>query len=274
MKRIMSAGLLIGTLFAAQAGAADGSDDRLTLMANGMTLDGGTAAPGVETIDDEGAGGAIGWLHNFNANTIVGLRGEYQSQENVHWQFGTLSLAHGFGQADRRTNLYADIHEGSGKSQAGSYGYSVALVGVIQNITKQLSLQFEDKHIDIDTTEGNLPKIGVQYLWGPTLLTNLSYQHSVSGNLGTRVWSFRADRYGKNVNFIFGGAGGQATPVIVDLQTGLEVGGLTMKQGFIGVTKPFSRMDVTLLADYVEIGDLSRFTLTLNTIVRLRGPAR
>jgi hypothetical protein len=219
-------------------------------------------------------GGAIGWLHNFNANTVLGLRGEYQKQEEVHWKFATLSLAHGFGQAERRTNLYADVHEGSGKSDAGSYDYSVALVGVYQNITRQLALQLEDKQIDIDTTSGNLPKIGVQYLWSPTFVTNLSYQHSISGNLGTRVWSFRADRYGKTMNFIIGGAGGQATPVIVDLQTGDEVGGLTMKQGFIGVTKPFSRVDVTLLGDYVDIGDLERVTVTLNAIVRLRGPAR
>ena len=53
----------------------------------------------------------------------------------------------------------------------------------------KFSVQLEARQIDIDTTHGNLPKLGLTYLWTPRLLTNVSYAHSVGGNLGTELTS-------------------------------------------------------------------------------------
>jgi len=104
----------------------------------------------------------------------------------------------------------------------------------------------------------------------PRLLTNISYAHSISGNLGTRLGFVRIDYYGKSANFIIGGAGGKASPDIVDLH-GLFTPGATLREGFIGVGKPLKNTDLTLLGDYIKLGQTERVTVTLNCTVHLRG---
>ena len=246
--------------------AAEGAqtNDRLIASANGSTLTG----------TNGGGGGSLGWLHNFNASTVVGLAGEYQTLAGSRWKFGSLNLAFGAGQAQRRSNLYAEAHVGNGDDDVHAYDYAIYAAGLIQNLTRQLSVQVEDKQIDIDTTHGNLPKVGLQFLWSPHWLTAASYSHSVSGNLGTRLGSVRVDHFGKTVNFIVGGAGGKASPAVVDIQTGSVQPGLTLREGFVGVSKPFSRVDVTVLGDYLKLADTERVTLTVNCTVHLHGRAR
>jgi hypothetical protein len=246
----------------ALAAGSSQSDDRLTLTANGSTLTG----------TNGGGGGAIGWLHTFNANAIVGVAGEYQTIADSRWKFGSVNVALGHGPAEHRSSFYAEGHVGSGDDAVHSFDYTIVAAGLIQNVTRQLSVQLEDKRIDIDTTHGNLPKLALQFLWSPSLLASASYAHSVSGNLGTKLGSVRIDRYGKTVNLIVGGAGGKASPAVVDLQTGLTQPGLTLREGFIGVARPFRRFELTLLGDYLKLAETERVTLTLNCTVHLRSP--
>ena len=241
--------------------ARTGVDDRIVVSANGSTLSG----------TNGGGGGSIGWLHNFNPDVIVGVSGEYQTLAGSQWEFGSVNLAFGRGQANTRSNYYAEAHLGSGEDDAHSYDYSVYGAGLIQNVTHQVALQIEDKQIDIDQTRGNLPKVGLQVLWSPRLLTTASYSHSLSGNLGTRLGAVRLDHYGKSFNFIVGGAGGKATPAVVNIQTGVVSPGLTLREAFVGVSKPFSNVDLTLLGDYLDLADTERVTVTLNFIVHLHG---
>jgi hypothetical protein len=252
---------LIAIACPALAFAAPGTDDRLTLSANGSTL----------SHADDGGGAAIGWLHNFNSNAIVGAAAEYQSLADSHWSFGSLSMSFGSGSAEHKTTFYADGHLGSGVEGSKDFDYATWVAGVYQNVTHQLILQLEDKQIDIDTTHGNLPKFGIQYLIGPRLLGTVSYAHSVSGNLGTRLGFVRLDYYGKGYNVIFGGAGGKASPDVVDIR-GLVAPGITLREGFAGVGRTFGRTDMTLLGDYIKLGSSTeRFTLTLNATVHLHG---
>jgi hypothetical protein len=253
--------LLIAIACPALAVAAPGTDDRLTLSANGSTI----------SHADDGGGAAIGWLHNFNSSAIVGAAAEYQTLADSHWSFGSLSMSFGSGSAEHKTTFYADGHLGSGVEGSKDFDYATWVAGVYQNVTHQLILQLEDKQIDIDTTHGNLPKFGIQYLIGPRLLSTVSYAHSVSGNLGTRLGFVRLDYYGKSYNVIFGGAGGKASPDVVDIR-GLVAPGLTLREGFAGVGHSFGRTDLTLLGDYIKLGSSTeRFTLTLNATVHLHG---
>jgi hypothetical protein len=155
-----------------------------------------------------------------------------------------------------------------------SFDYTIVAAGLIQNVTRQFSVQLEDKRIDIDTTHGNLPKLGLQYLWSPSLLTAVTYARSVSGNLGTELGTVRIDHYGKAVNLIVGGAGGKASPAVVNLQTGITQPGATLREGFIGVAKPFARVELTVLGDYLKLADSERITLTVNCTVHLHSRGR
>ncbi len=256
---VLASGVLAMTA-AVAASAAPGVDDRLTLSANGSTI-----------IDASGGGGgSIGWLHNFSPNTIVGAAGEYQSLVDSHWSFGSLSMSFGRGDANRRSTFYADAHVGSGNDGVDDFDYATWVAGMYQNLSRQVILQLEDKQVDIGSTHGNLPKIGIQVLATPRLLANLSYAHSISGNLGTELGFVRVDYYGRSVNFIIGGAGGKASPDIVNL-LGLVTPGQTLREGFIGIGKPFKSADLTLLGDYIKLGQTERVTVTLNCTVHLRG---
>lgn len=270
--RVMKPGMpavvtaLIGAGASASTLAQSGVDDRLAVTLSGATLTG----------TNGGGAATLGWLHNFSANTVLGISGDYQRLGDARWKFGSLNLAHGFGEASRRTNLYVEGHEGSGEDRVHSYDYSIYAAGVFQNLTRQLAIQLEDKQIDVDTVEGNLPKIGVQYLWTPALLTTLTYSHSVSGNLGTRVGSLRVDRYGKGVNLLAGVAGGQTSPIVINLPATGETDTVPqdLRQVFVGATWPFPRADVGFLADYQKLESSERFTLSFTCMVRLRGTGR
>jgi hypothetical protein len=266
MKRAVSAWIVLATALGSPVTglAADDSADRLTLLAAGSRLTDGAGN------DYDGGNGSIGWVHNFNANTILGASATHNSIAGARWTFGTLTLAHGFGQADRRTNVYAEVQEGSGEDDVHSYNYSIVTAGLVQNLTRQLSLTLEDKQIDVDTVRGNLPKIGLQYLWTPTFATSVTYAHSVSGTVGTKLWSYRLDKFGKTVNFLAGGSTGKASPVIINLQ--IASAGLTTNQYFVGASRAFKRTEFLLIADYLEVGDNDRYTLTLNCTVHLRRP--
>lgn len=244
---------------------AQTASDRLILTASAATL----------TDANDGGGASVGWLHNFDATSVLGAAVEYQTIADAHWQFVSLSGSYGLGRAAYRSTLYAEAHEGSGEDRVHSYDYSIVAAGLIQSLGKQLSVQLEDRQIDIDTTHGNLPKLGLQYVWSERLVTALSYAHSISGNLGTRIWTARLDRYGKTFNLIAGGATGRASPAVVNLQTGLRTPGRTMHEGFLGVTWPLARVELTLLGDYLKISDTERVTLTLSSTIHLhRGRAR
>jgi hypothetical protein len=260
---LCGASLLAGAL-SSQALAVDtsGKEDRFIVMASGSRLEAGS-------ITDNGWGASLGWLHNFNADTIFGIGGEHQTIGDADWNFGTLNLTHGFGQADRRTNLYLEGHQGTGKDAVHDYDYGIWAAGLYQNLTHQLSLQLEDKQIDVDTVHGNLPKLGVQFLWTPHLSTSVSYAHSVSGNLGTRIRTLRFDGYGKTMNYFAGAANGPASPVIINLTT--KIPPVILHEYFIGVGKTFSRTDMTTLLDYQKLGATERYTLTFNFTVHRRG---
>lgn len=236
-------------------------DDRLILTANGSTL---TGASG-------GSGGAVNWLRDLKPGTLIGAGVEYQTIADAHWTFGSLrgSLTLG-SESSAPLTLYGEVHQGSGRIAADSFRYSVAAVGISRTLTGGLSLQLEDRQIDIDTSHGNLPKLGFSYVWNPRLLTGVAYAYSVGGNLGTELFSTRIDYYGPNFNLLAGGGAGQADPAVVNLQGGTPLPGRTIKQLFLGVSKPFARAEWMLVGDYLDVAGSERVTLTLSCTIHLR----
>ncbi len=235
--------------------AAATTDDRIALSADGSTLTG----------TNGGGGASATWLHNFDADTIAGLAVEHQVIATAHWTFGSLSGSMTRGAGDARYSLYGEAHEGSGDDGPNSFHYSVAAAGVIGTYFHQLSVQLEDRQIDIEATHGNLPKVGLSYLWTPHLLTSVSYAYSVSGNLGTHLASVRIDKYGA-VNLLAGVSFGQASPEVFNLAIVLP--GKTLREGYVGFSKPLPnlRSELTVVADYLDLSGSKKATLTLSYI--------
>jgi hypothetical protein len=258
----------IALLLASSAalGAVSTADDRIAASANGSTLTG----------TNGGAGASLAWLHNFDAATLLAGAVEYQALSVAHWTFGSVTGAVTRGPDDQRYTFSGEVHEGAGDDGPKSFDYHIEAVGVAGTYFHKLSALLEDKRIDVETSHGNLPKFGLSYLWSPHFQTAVAYQHSVSGNLGTRLWTARVDEYGPTVNFLVGAAVGKVSANVLNL--GIEIPGTQLHEGYVGLTKPFphARSELTLIADYQNLSGTKRATLTLNYIfhVGATGSAR
>jgi hypothetical protein len=257
-------------LLAPCATLADNSTagDRISVSADGATLTG----------TDGGGGASLGWLHNFDADTLAGVAVEHQVLANAHWTFGSVNGSLTTGPAGQRYSFYGEAHEGAGDDGPNAFHYAIEAVGVIGTYSHKFSAQLEDRQIDVESSHGNLPKVGLSYLWGPNYQTAVSYQHSVSGNLGTHLTAVRIDKYGATLNFLGGVAFGQASPAVVNLQTGIVIPGNQLKEGYIGVSKPLPRFrgELVLVGDYLDLSGIKRATVTLSYIfhVGAAGTAR
>jgi hypothetical protein len=239
--------------FGADSTPPSTSDDRIALSANGSTL------PGT----NGGGGASIGWLHNFDADTLAGVAVEHQVISVAHWTFGSVSGALTRGLGDARYSLYGEAHEGAGDDGPNAFKYSIVAAGLIGTYFHRLSVQLEDRQFDVEKTHGSLPKLGLSYLWNPHILTAVSYAYSVGGNLGTHLTSARIDLYGSKVNFLAGVSFGQVSPTVVGLE--FIVPGKTLKEGYVGVTKPLPQIrgDLSLVVDYQDLSGSGRVAATL-----------
>lgn len=240
--------------------------DRLTLTANGSTL---SAAGG-------GRGASVGWLRYLRSDATIGLGVESQHIADARWTFASVNgVLTRTTAAGRTINIHAEIHRGSGVDTGRSFSHSVTAAGVTGAVTDRLSLRFETREIDIDRTEGNLPRVGLSFSWNARFSTDVAYARSVSGNLGTELVTTRTDYFGDRFRLLFGAAFGEAAPSVVNLQPGLAVpDGSSLRQFFAGVSKPLERGELLAVADHLQLAGSERTTVTISYAIPLRREAR
>ena len=237
------------------------AEDRIVVSADGTTLTG----------TNGGGGASLGYLQSFEASTIVGVAVEHQVLANAQWTFASLNGAATVGRDNQRYSLYGEAHEGPGHDGLRAFHYKIEALGVIGTFDHKLSAQIEDRRIDVETTHGNLPKVGLSYLWGPHFMTSASYQYSVSGNLGTRLTAVRLDSYWATVNLFGGASWGPTSPVVFNLPSGLVSQVRQLKEGYVGVSKPFPKIrgELTAVADYLDLAGIKKATLTVSYIFHI-----
>jgi len=255
--------MVVGSIIAISPamGQPSTSEDRIAVTADGTTLTG----------TNGGGGATLGWLHNFDASNLAGIAIEHQGLSNAQWTFGSVNGSTAVGPANQRYTFYAEAHEGAGDDGLRAFHYHIEAAGVVGTYESKLSALIEDKRIDVETTHGNLPKVGLTYLWGPHLATSAAYQDSVSGNLGTRLKSIRVDTYWATVNLLGGGAWGPTSPVEFDLPAGLVSQVRQLKEGYVGASKPFPKLrsNLIIVADYLDLSGIKKASLTVNYIFHI-----
>ena len=237
-------------------------DQRLVFSTNGSTLTGGSG----------GGGASAAWLGSVGPDAVLGAGAEYQQIANAHWTTGSFTGSMGFGGG--RTHLYVDAHEGAGDIGDHAFHYSLGSLGLLGQLTPELTLQLEERYIDIDTSHGSLPKLGLTYRMTLQLSATASYAKSVGGNLGTRLVVGRVDYTGVGFNALAGLAGGPAAPAVIFPGLHVVKPGPQLREGFVGIGKPFGRTEWLLLGDYQDVGGTRRTSITVNCTVHLRAPAQ
>jgi hypothetical protein len=249
----VGAALLLGHGLTAAA-----AEDKLVLSGNGMTLSG----------DHGGGGGGATFLTQFDSGNLIGIGLEYQQIYNSHWSNGVFNGAFRLG-GSMKTTLYTEGHLGGGETAGEAFGYTNVDAGFISALTPWLSLQLEERYIDIEPSHGHLPKLGLTFRVAQALLASLSYAQSFGGNLDTKLGTARVDYVGAQFSWLAGGAYGPVAPRVLNL-IGQTVGpAKTLKEGFIGAGKTFGHADWQLLGDYQDLEGFKRTTITLNCTLHL-----
>ncbi|HEY1726203.1 MAG TPA: hypothetical protein VGF89_12320 [Steroidobacteraceae bacterium] len=250
---------LAATASIASAWADQGpSSDQLAVSGNASELTG----------NHGGGGGSLAWLHNFTPSTLIDVAGEYEALVNSHWEFGSLTASTTFGDPGEKTSLYAEGHEGRGDiGPHHPFDYQVVAAGGVQSLGKYLAVQLEDRQFDIDTSHGNLPKLGIALSPSPRFTTTLAYAYTAGGNLGTNLLSVRFDAAARRINWLAGAAFGTASPAVVNLETGFVEPSKRLNEGYAGLVLPVARGKLTLVADYLDLAGFRRTTVTLSYIV-------
>jgi hypothetical protein len=263
---------LIAALSGAEAAAVDPpapsptpaavADQRLVLSTNGSTLTGGSG----------GGGASATWVGSIGRDVVLGAGAEYEQIANAHWTTGNFSGSLGLGGG--KTHLYVEAHEGAGDIGDHAFHYNVASGGILGQLTPELTLQLEERYIDIDTSHGSLPKLGLTYRATLQLSASVSYAKSLGGNLGTRLVTGRIDYVGTRFSALAGLAGGPVAPAVITPGLNVVVPAPQLHEGFVGIGKPFGRTDWLLLGDYQDVGGTKRTSITLSCTVHLHPPAQ
>jgi|GEM_PF-926906 len=270
--RIVPAATLVGTatalgavLFAGYAAeAAADPKDRLVLSGNGSWLS-----------DDHGGGGASAtWLRQFDSGNLFGLGPEYETIYNSHWTLANLNGALAVTPWNLKTSLYAEAHLGSGYTAQEFFRYTNVAGGFISALTPWLSLQLEERYIDIQPSRGNLPKVALSFRVAPKFLASVSYAHSFGGNLDTKLGTARLDFSGTHFSWLIGGAYGPVAPRVLNFIGAFPGGVKTLREGFVGLGRSFGRTELQLIGDYQDLEGFKRTTITLNCTVHLGSRSR
>jgi hypothetical protein len=249
----IAAAALVGASAAVAQSAA--SDDRIVVSGDIASLSG----------TNGGGGGSLAWLHTFDPGTLFGLAAEHQSLADSHWTFGSVNGSYAFGPDRQRFGVYGEVHLGGGNDGTNHFDYEIEALGLTGTFDHKLTALLEDRRIDVDTSHGNLPKAGLSYLWGPHVLTAVSYQHSVSGNLGTRITSARIDGYRGTLDLFGGVAFGQGSPAVVNIASQILAPAGQLHEGYLGISNYISSWhgDLTAVVDYLDLAGVKRATLTV-----------
>jgi hypothetical protein len=194
---------------------------------------------------------------------MVGV--EHQTISSAQWTVGSLGASLAAGSGKIRYNWYTDVRQGGGDDGTRPFHYAIETAGMLATYQQSLTIQVEDRQIDVETTHGNLPKLGASYLWNGAVLTSVAYAYSIDGNLGTRLLTAQVRDIARSWQPLAGLAYGQAAPAILDLQPGVIPPSRTLKEGYLGFSLPHSWEggEWSVLADYLGLGNIRRGTLTL-----------
>lgn len=237
-------------------------DPRLVLSGNGESF----------SNNHGGGGGSANFLTNLGTGNYLGLGAEYQNVAGSHWTLGDFSGGYTLGQELPKTTLYVEGHLGAGNISEEAFHYRVLAGGLLTTLSSWVSVQLEERYIDIDKSHGNLPKIAISVRPTLQLMATFSYAESFGGNLGTKLGTVRLDYVGPHFNLLAGGAYGPVAPFVINIDTGqILVPAAVLREGFVGIGKTFGRTDLQLLGDFQSIEGLRRTTITLNCTLHLAG---
>ena len=212
------------------------------------------------------------WLHDRSTAAKFSAGIESHSSGDARWTLGSVSGAfihNTTAMSPRQYGLLGEFHQGSGNDTTHSFNYQVIVGGLSYALTPDLTLQLEERYINVDATRGHLPKVGLAYTADRHWLTTMFYAHSASGNLGTELVGARLDIYQPAARLLAGVSFGKSSPAVVNLQPTFVAPGLILREEYFGAAWQVLRGELLLVTDFLDLGGSRRETLTMSYTVHL-----
>jgi hypothetical protein len=211
----------------------------------------------------QGGSAAVEWLHPLSPSKSVNAGVGSFSLVGTSWTYGRAGALW----RASRTTLHGQADLGAGHDQRGSFAYRVAQATVEQQLVPgRLSLEVQDRFIDIDRTAGNVVKLGMTLVPMRALALSGAVHSATAGNLDARFASVRVDGYSHGATVFGGVSGGRSHSTLVGLADDGSPG-QNLLEVAAGVTVPIKRLRITLGIDSLHLGETRRQTLTMNWTV-------
>jgi hypothetical protein len=218
-----------------------------------------------------GGGGTLGYFSEPNQSTLLGVAADYQTLAGSSWAFGSLSAAYsGPITLSTRWSVHGDLHEGTGRTGSRDWDYSNVGVGGAVTLPLRLTVDFSDRQLDVETSHGNLPTVTLTEALTPHWLSSLAFAESVTGNLSTEYGLARVDFLAPSFGLLGGVSYGRVSPTVINIDGALTAIAYRLTEVFIGVRKRIRRVDLTLLADHVDLAGIQHLTVSVSATVHLK----
>ena len=205
-----------------------------------------------------GGGGSLDWVHpSVNGTTLTAGVSSFSIGDS-RWSLGRVG---GAIRPDERTIL---------QGQA-PFAYRLFNAGLSYLASTATYIKAEDEYVDIGATHGHLLKTGAVFIPSTRLSADISYAHSLSGNLNSEFASARVDWQTEPARLLGGLAWGRSAPDLLNIDVGSGNGDQAFREFFVGMAMPVSGVELTAVADFVNLDTGRRRTLTLILKIPLGG---
>jgi hypothetical protein len=215
-----------------------------------------------------GGGASLDWVRaSVNGTTLTAGVSSFSIGDS-HWSFGRVG---GAIRPDERTIVQGQASLGSGRTAGSPFAYRLFNVGLSYLASTATYIKAEDQFVDIGATHGHLLKAGALFLPLTRLSADISYAHSVSGNLNSEFAAARVDWQTEPARLLGGLAWGRSAPDLLNIDVGSGNGDHAFREFFVGMAIPVSGLELMAVADFVNLDTGRKRTLTLSLKIPLGG---
>ena len=209
----------------------------------------------------DGQAASIDWVHARDELIVSGGL-THKSIGAAEWTVGRLGAAV---DVAPRLKLSGEVEWGPAQWDGVNDTTFRALAQLTYIASDRLFLAFDDQYFDVERSHGHLLSAKLTYLPVRALALETRFSQSAGGNLDTQLVSARLDYFAKLHPFA-GAARGRSSPGVFEVATG---SGDDLRQFFFGIGIPVAGSELTLMSEWLELGDARQQITTLILAVPL-----
>lgn len=158
--------------------------------------------------------------------------------------------------------LEGGVSDGNGETGDAPFSHRLVRGSATRVFGRRGHLKLENLYVDVDRVHGSLARLSAGVRPLARLGYELAYSRSLSGNLGTELWTHRLDLDFREARLFAGVTEGDAAPETLSLVGTGDRGGPSTEL-FVGGAASLGRQELILSASRLRSGAVRRDTVVL-----------